>query len=391
MDKNIVYVGVDDTTLDLFEGQYVIPEGVSYNSYIVFGSEGCAVMDTVDGRCTAQWLGKVAAALAERGVKAPDYLVVQHLEPDHSGSLDAFMQAYPQTVIVCSKKAAAMFPQFYEKDYSAAIRAVSEGESLNLGDRELVFYAAPMVHWPEVIVSFEKATGTLFSADGLGKFGALGDDITAKTEGWACEARRYYFNIVGKYGAQVQALLKKASTLPSKAILPLHGPVIEDNLGFYLGLYDTWSAYRNESEGVFIAYASMHGNTGRAAKLLAAQLEAKGVKVALNDLNRDDFAEGVEDAFRYDRMVLASPTYDGGLFPKMEEFLGHLAAKTYRNRRVAVIENGSWAPSAAKHILARLEQMNGISIVGSPVTIRTRVTEENIEALKALAEELAIS
>ena len=379
--KDIKYIGVDDTDLDLFESQYIIPNGISYNSYIIL-DEKVAVMDTVDSRKEAEWLEKLAAALAGR---QPDYLVVQHMEPDHTGSITAFMERYPEAKIVASARAIQMMPQFFEGvDFSANTIAVKEGETLSLGAHTLQFFAAPMVHWPEVIVTYDQADKVLFSADGFGKFGALAAD-----EEWACEARRYYFNICGKYGAQVQALLKKAATLDIECICPLHGPILNENLGYYIGLYDTWSSYGVETEGIFIAYASIHGGTAVAAHKLAEILREKGApKVSVADLSRDDMAEAIEDAFRMDRLVVAAASYDGGVFPVMHDFLHHLQIKSYQKRKVGIIENGSWAPCAARVMRSMLETMKDVEIVEPVVTIRSRMKQTDIPLLENLADAL---
>ena len=379
--KDIKYIGVDDTDLDLFESQYIIPNGISYNSYIIL-DEKVAVMDTVDSRKEAEWLEKLAAALDGR---QPDYLVVQHMEPDHAGSITAFMERYPEAKIVASARAIQMMPQFFEGvDFSANTIAVKEGETLSLGAHTLQFFAAPMVHWPEVIVTYDQADKVFFSADGFGKFGALAAD-----EEWACEARRYYFNICGKYGAQVQALLKKVATLDIECICPLHGPILNENLGYYIGLYDTWSSYGVETEGIFIAYASIHGGTAVAAHKLAEILREKGApKVSVADLSRDDMAEAVEDAFRMDRLVVAAASYDGGVFPVMHDFLHHLQIKSYQKRKVGIIENGSWAPSAARVMRSMLETMKDVEIVEPVVTIRSRMKQADIPLLENLADAL---
>ena len=379
--KDIKYIGVDDTDLDLFESQYIIPNGISYNSYIIL-DEKVAVMDAVDSRKEAEWLEKLAAALDGR---QPDYLVVQHMEPDHAGSITAFMERYPEAKIVASARAIQMMPQFFEGvDFSANTIAVKEGETLSLGAHTLQFFAAPMVHWPEVIVTYDKRDKVLFSADGFGKFGALAAD-----EEWACEARRYYFNICGKYGAQVQALLKKAATLDIECICPLHGPILKENLGYYIGLYDTWSSYGVETEGIFIAYASIHGGTAVAAHKLAEILRAKGApKVSVADLSRDDMAEAIEDAFRMDRLVVAAASYDGGVFPVMHDFLHHLQIKSYQKRKVGIIENGSWAPCAARVMRSMLEAMKDVEIVEPVVTIRSRMKQTDIPLLENLADAL---
>ncbi len=376
----ILYVGVDDKTLDLFESQYIIPNGVSYNSYVIL-DEKVAVMDTVDARATDEWLANLDEALAGRTV---DYLVVSHMEPDHAANIGKMIERYPKMKVVGNAKTFAMIPQFFDADISERSVVVKEGDTLCLGKHILQFFMAPMVHWPEVMVTYEQTEKILFSADGFGKFGALDAD-----EAWTCEARRYYFNIVGKYGAQVQALLKKAARLDIQMICPLHGPILKEDLGYYIGKYDIWSKYEPEDEGVFIAYASIHGNTAKAAKQLAKILEEKGAKrVAIADLSRDDMAEAVEDAFRHSKLVLASSTYDGGLFPCMEDFLSHLKAKNYQKRTVALIENGSWAPMAAKHMRTYLEAMKNIEICEPVITIKSTPNADTVAAMEALAERL---
>lgn len=378
--NSILYVGVDDKTIDLFESQYVVPNGVSYNSYVILDDK-ITIMDTVDARKTEEWLENVEQALAGQ---SPAYLVVSHMEPDHAASIQVLVDRYPQMQIVGNAKTFAMISQFFDVDLTGKMVTVKEGDTLNLGVHTLQFFMAPMVHWPEVMVTYEQSEKVLFSADGFGKFGALDTD-----EAWTCEARRYYFNIVGKYGAQVQALLKKAATLDIQMICPLHGPILKEDLGYYIGKYDIWSRYEPEDEGVFIAYASIHGNTAKAAKELAKMLEEKGAKkVAIADLARDDMAEAVEDAFRYDKLVVASATYDGGLFPCMEEFLLHLKAKNYQKRTVALMENGSWAPMAAKKMTAILETMKEITICDPVVTIKSTMKEANRTTLEELAEKL---
>ena len=381
--ENIKYIGVDDVTLDLFESQYVIPEGVSYNSYVIL-DEKIAVMDTVDKRGMEEWEARLLEELDGRKV---DYLVIHHLEPDHAGSIARLVELFPEVTLVGNAKTFAMLPQFFELAPEVKKLEVKEGDSLSLGTHTLSFYMAPMVHWPEVMVSYESSEKVLFSADGFGKFGAL-----EKTEGedWACEARRYYFNIVGKYGAPVQGLLKKAAGLDIACICPLHGPVLKENLGYYIGLYDTWSSYKPESEGVLIAYASTHGNTAKAAEMLGEMLRERGVqKVVVSDLAREDMAEVIEDAFRYDRMVVAAASYDGGVFPCMQDFLHHLQSKAYQNRKVAIVENGSWGPTAARTMKAILETMKNLELVEPQVTIRSTVKEADIENLKALADALS--
>lgn len=377
----VKYVGVDDHDIDLFESQYVVPNGVSYNSYVIL-DEKIAVMDTADKRVSEQWFANVEAALEGR---KPDYLVVSHMEPDHASNIQKFVEKYPEAKIVGNAKTFAMIPQFFDVELPEEKRVVvKEGDELSLGEHVLVFVMAPMVHWPEVMVEYEKKEKILFSADGFGKFGAL--DVE---EDWACEARRYYFNICGKYGVQVQALLKKAATLDIETICPLHGPILKENLGYYIGLYDTWSRYEPESEGIFVAYASIHGNTAAVAKEFAEMLRAAGVpKVSVADLSRDDMAEAVEDAFRYDRMVLACATYDGGLFPCMEDFLNHLKAKNYQKRTVGLVENGSWAPMAGKKMREVLESMKDVTVLEPVVTIKSVRKAENDVALEALAKAL---
>ncbi len=376
----IKYIGADDKDIDLFESQYVVPNGVSYNSYVIL-DEKVAVMDTVDSRRGEEWLNNLEEALGGRTV---DYLVVSHMEPDHAANVQALAEKYPQMKVVGNAKTFPMIAQFFDIDLSQRSHVVAEGDTLNLGSHELTFVMAPMVHWPEVMVSYESSEKILFSADGFGKFGALDTE-----EDWACEARRYYFNIVGKYGAQVQALLKKAAGLDIQMICPLHGPILKENLAYYIGKYQVWSSYEPEDEGILVAYASIHGNTKKAAMKLKEILEAKGAKkVAITDLSRDDMAEAIEDAFRYDKMVLACATYDGGLFPCMEDFLHHLKSKTYRKRTVALMENGSWAPTAAKAMRAMLEPMKDITICDKAVTIKSAMKESTLADMEALAEEL---
>lgn len=377
---SILYVGADDKTIDLFESQYVVPNGVSYNSYVIM-DEKIAIMDTVDPRATEEWFANLDKVLDG---KTPDYLIVSHMEPDHAGNIQAVAEKYPEMKIVGNPKTFPMMAQFFDMDLTDRKVVVKEGDTLSLGAHTLQFFMAPLVHWPEVMVTYEQSEKILFSADGFGKFGAL--DVE---EDWACEARRYYFNIVGKYGAQVQALLKKASGLDIQMICPLHGPILKENLGYYIGLYDTWSSYRPETEGIFIAYASIHGNTAKAAKKLKEILEAKGApKVSIADLARDDMAEAVEDAFRYDRVVCCCATYDGGMFPCMEDFLAHLRAKNYQNRTMGFMENGSWGPVAAKKMQEVVEKMKNITIVDPVVTIRSTMNEDNVKAMEELADAL---
>ena len=377
---SILYVGVDDKTIDLFESQYEVPNGISYNSYVIL-DEKVALMDTVDSRATEEWLDNLDKALDGRSI---DYLVVSHMEPDHAGNIKNLIDRYPEMKIVGNAKTFAMIPQFFDVDITDRTVSVKEGDTLSLGKHTLQFFMAPMVHWPEVMVAYEQSEKILFSADGFGKFGALDTD-----EAWTCEARRYYFNIVGKYGAQVQALLKKAATLDIQMICPLHGPILKEDLGYYIGKYDIWSKYEPEDEGVFIAYASIHGNTAKAAKKLAEMLEQKGAKrVAIADLARDDMAEAVEDAFRHDKLVLASATYDGGLFPCMEDFLSHLKAKNFQKRTVGLMENGTWAPMSAKKMREYLEGMKEITICEPVVTIKSAMKEETLKVMEELVEKL---
>ncbi|MBR6100878.1 MAG: FprA family A-type flavoprotein [Ruminococcus sp.] len=377
--ESVVYIGVDDKELDLFESQYEVPNGMAYNSYVILDDK-IAVMDTADSRVSEIWLGNLEFALQGR---KPDYLVVDHVEPDHSGSIAAMLEKYPDTVLVGNAKTFAFLEQFYP-GLKCEKLTVKEGDTLSLGSHTLTFYMAPMVHWPEVMVSYESSEKLLFAADAFGKFGTLDTD-----EDWACEARRYYFNICGKYGAQVQALLKKAAALEINMILPLHGPLLKEDLSYYIGLYDTWSKYEPENKGIFIACASIHGNTLAAAEKLKAMLEERGAeKVSLSDITREDMAEAIEDAFRYDRLVIMSASYDGGVFPVMEEFLAHLRDKTYRNRKVAIVENGSWAPSAGRVIKGYLDQLKGIEPVEPMVTIRSALTPETEAKLAELADAL---
>lgn len=376
----IKYIGVDDTTLDLFESQYAVPDGVSYNSYVILDDK-TAIMDTVDKRGMKDWENNLLNTLDGKNA---DYVIVQHMEPDHAGSLARLIELFPEITVVGNAKTFVMINQFFENINIKNSLTVKEGDTLNLGSHTLTFVMAPMVHWPEVMVTYESSEKVLFSADGFGKFGAL--SLTENAD-WACEARRYYFNIVGKYGAPVQTLLKKASALDIKTICPLHGPVLSDNLGYYLDLYNTWSSYQPESKGVFIAYASIHGNTAYAAEQFAEMLRNKGVdNVVITDLSRCDIAEAVEDAFRYDRMVLAAASYDAGVFPIMQDFLHHLQAKAFQNRTVGLIENGSWAPTAAKTMRNILETMKNITIVEPVVTIKSVLKATDIPALEQLAD-----
>lgn len=376
----VKYIGADDTDLDLFEGQYIIPNGISYNSYVILDDK-IAVLDTVDARKTNEWLANLEATL---GGKTPDYLIINHMEPDHAANVNLLMDKYPTLTGVCNQKAADMMNRFFGTDYSGRLMIVKERDTLALGSHTLQFFMAPMVHWPEAMVTFEQSEGILFSADAFGKFGAL-----SVQEDWTCEARRYYFNICGKYGAPVQTLLKKAATLHINTICPLHGPILKENLGYYLSLYNTWSSYKPENEGIFIAFCSMHGNTADAANRLAEIIRSKSdVKVSTADLARDDMAEALEDAFRYDRLVLACPTYDGDIMPVMHDFLQHLKAKNYQNRKVAFIENGSWAPVAGRKMKEAMQQMKDITLVDPVVTVESTVKADTISQLTSLAEAL---
>ena len=379
--SSIKYVGVDDLDIDLFESQYIVPDGMSYNSYIIL-DEKVAIMDTVDARKGAEWWANVEAVLAGR---TPDYLVVQHLEPDHAALIHEVLDRYPQTKVVATAKAVQMMPQFFASaDFEGRTIAVKEGDTLSLGSHTLQFFVAPMVHWPEVMVSYEQSEKVLFSADAFGKFGALCNESA-----WDCEARRYYINICGKYGAQVQTLLKKAATLDIKTICPLHGPVLFENLSHHIGLYDIWSKYEPETEGVLVAYASIHGGTAVAANRLADILREKGApKVVVADLSRCDIAEAVEDAFRYSHLVVCAASYDADVFPPMHDFLHHLKIKNYQNRKVAIVENGSWAPTAGRVIRAMLEGMKNIEIVEPMVTIRSRMKDSDLPAMEQLASAL---
>ncbi|MBR6540530.1 MAG: FprA family A-type flavoprotein [Bacteroidales bacterium] len=379
--KDIKYIGVDDLDIDLFESQYIVPNGISYNSYLI-KDEKIAIMDTVDMRKSDIWWDNLNAALEG---KTPDYLVVHHLEPDHAGSIGQVIEKYPNIKLVASDKAVKMLPQFFENvDFTDNIISIKEGDSLSLGEHTLTFYMAPMVHWPEVMVSYDNKDKVLFSADGFGKFGALSHE-----EDWACEARRYYFNIVGKYGQPTQMLLKKAATLDIQIICPLHGPILTENLGYYIGLYDTWSKYEVETEGVFIAYASLHGSTAKVAHKLAEILKEKGApKVSMADLCRDDMAEAVEDAFRMGKLVVAASSYEGGVFTPMHVFLHHLESKKYQKRKVAIIENGSWAPCAGKIMHDTLAKMSNVEVVEPIVTIWSTMKQKDIPALENLAESI---
>jgi len=377
--NDIKYIGVNDHDIDLFEGQYVVPNGMSYNSYVIL-DEKIAVMDSVDQNFGEEWLKNLEAALEGR---KPDYLVVHHMEPDHSANVANFLEHYPEAVVVSSAKAFTMIKQFFGYDYADRRIVVGEGDSLSLGKHVLNFVTAPMVHWPEVIMSYESTEKVLFSADAFGKFGAL--DVE---EEWDCEARRYYIGIVGKYGAQVQALLKKAAKLDIAMICPLHGPVLKEDLGYYINLYDIWSSYRVESDGILIAYTSVYGHTKKAVELLAQKLEAKGQKVTVTDLARDDMAEAVEDAFRYGKLVLATTTYNGDMFPFMKEFINHLTERSYQNRTVAFMENGSWAPVAGKFMRKMLENSKNLTFTEATVKIFSAMNEKNVAEIDALVEEL---
>ena len=379
---SVKYIGVDDTTIDLFESQYVVPKGVSYNSYVILDDK-VALMDTVDKRGMEQWEKNLTAALDGRAV---DYLIIQHLEPDHAGSIARLVELYPEVTLVGNAKTFQMLPQFFDLPLEGHTLTVKEGDTLSLGSHTLTFVMAPMVHWPEVMVTYESSEKILFSADGFGKFGALS---LTENEDWACEARRYYFNIVGKYGIPVQTLLKKAAGLDIATICPLHGPILTENLGYYLDLYNTWSSYEPEEEGILIAYASIHGNTKQAAEKMRDILIEKGAKnVVIMDLSRDDMARAVENAFRYSKMVLACATYDGGIFPCMEDFLNHLKAKNYQKRTVAFMENGSWAPAAAKLMKGMLEKQKDMIIVEPVVTIRSTMKQETVGVMEELADAL---
>ncbi|EGG80316.1 hypothetical protein HMPREF9477_01957 [Lachnospiraceae bacterium 2_1_46FAA] len=376
----VKYVGVDDKTLDLFESQYVIPNGVSYNSYVIL-DEKVTVMDTVDARATEEWLANLEEVLDGREV---DYLVVSHMEPDHASNVQNLIEKYPSMQVVGNAKTFNLVSQFFNVDLEGRKVLVKEGDTLNIGSHTLQFFMAPMVHWPEVMVTYEQSEKILFSADGFGKFGALDTD-----EDWACEARRYYFNIVGKYGMQVQNLLKKASALDIEMICPLHGPILKENLAYYIDKYNTWSSYEPEEEGVLVAYASIHGNTAAAAKKMVEILGEKGAKkVAVMDLSRDDMSEAIEDAFKYDKLVVAAATYDNGVFPCMENFLTHLKAKNFQKRKVAIMENGSWAPTAARQMKAVFESMKDITICDTVVTIKSVMNDDTVEVMEKMADEL---
>lgn len=379
--NDIYYIGVNDHNIDLFEGQYVVPNGMAYNSYIIL-DEKIAVFDTVDGNFGDEWLGKISEVLGDR---SPDYLIVQHMEPDHSANIEKFVKKYPDAVIVGNAKTFTMIANFFEElDLGDKKLTVKDGEKLSLGKHELTFVFAPMVHWPEVMFTYDSSDKVLFSADAFGKFGALDTE-----EDWACEARRYYFGIVGKYGAQVQAVLKKAAALDISVICPLHGPVLSEDLPYYLGLYNTWSSYGVESEGVFIAYTSVYGNTKKAAELLAQELNEKGCpKTVIADLAREDMAEAVEDAFRYGKIVLATTTYNADIFPFMKQFICELTERNYQNRTIGIIENGSWASTAAKVIKGMFEKSKNITFAENVVSIKSAVKQDNIAQIEALADEL---
>ena len=376
---SVVYIGVDDKDIDLFESQYPVPYGVSYNSYVIL-DEKTAIMDTVDARATEEWLKNISEILGDR---EPDYLVISHLEPDHAANIGRLAEMYPKMQLVGNAKTFSMLPQFFEMDLTGRTVVVKEGDELSLGSHTLKFFLAPMVHWPEVMVTYDEKDKVLFSADGFGTFGAISENLP-----WIQEARRYYINIVGKYGPSVQMLLKKAAGLDIAMICPLHGPVLKDDLSFYLDKYNTWSSYTPEDQGVVVAYASMHGNTKEAAVYIAEQLRAAGEKVIVFDLSRDDVSYAVEAAFRLERMVLAAPTYDGGLFPCMEDFLNHLKAKNFQNRRIALVENGSWGPMAAKKMREILDTMKNLTICETTVTIRSAMKEADKESIAKMLEEL---
>lgn len=378
--NDIRYIGVNDHDIDLFEGQYIVPEGMAYNSYVII-DEKIAVMDTVSADFGEEWLANLENVLAGR---KPDYLIIHHMEPDHSANIDKFISAYPEATIVGNAKTFEMIDQFFGSGLCKNKLAVKNGEMLSLGRHELTFLFAPMVHWPEVMMSYDGADKVLFSADAFGKFGAL----DCQDKEWDCEARRYYMGIVGKYGMQVQAVLKKAAALDIKMICPLHGPVLTGDLSHYMSLYDIWSSYGVESDGVCIAYTSVYGNTKRAAELLAKKLEERGCKAAISDLARCDMAEAVEDAFRYGKLVLATTTYNADIFPFMRQFIDHLTERNYQNRTLGFIENGTWAPAAAKIMKAMFEKSKNINYIDTTVTLRSAMTEENAEAIERMAEEL---
>lgn len=379
--KDIKYIGVDDKTLDLFESQYILPNGISYNSYLIKDKKNL-VMDTVDKRASKEWIENLEKNLNGENI---DYLVISHLEPDHAGNIGYLAKKYPQMKLIGNEKTFKMLVQFFNIENLEERKViVNEGDKINIGNHTLQFFMAPMVHWPEVMVTYEETEKILFTADGFGKFGALDTD-----EEWACEARRYYFNIVGKYGMQVQALLKKASALDIKMICPLHGPILKENLEYYINKYDIWSSYKPETEGIFIAYASIYGYTKQTVEKLVDILKEKGIeKISTTDLSRDDMAEAIEDAFKYDKMILAAPSYNSGVFPSMQQFLHHLQSKNYQNRKIGIIENGSWAPSAAKTMKEIISQMKNIEICEPTVTIISKMKESNIDELKKLADSI---
>ncbi len=377
--ENIKYIGADDPDLDLFESQYAVPDGMCYNSYVILDDK-IAVMDTIDKRKTEEWFDNLDKVLDG---KTPDYLIISHMEPDHAYNIQKAAEKYPTMKLVGNDKTFKMFPQFFDLDIADRAITVKEGETIDLGIHQLTFYMAPMVHWPEVMVTYEQSEKVLFSADGFGKFGV----IEAEPDDWACEARRYYFNIVGKYGAQVQALLKKAAKLDIQTICPLHGPVLTENLGYYIRLYDIWSKYEAEDDGIFIAYASVHGNTKAAAEKLYEILKTKTDKpVVISDLTRCDLHEAIEDAFRYSKMIMMAPTYDGGIFPVANDFLHHLKIKTYRSRKIAIVENGSWAPMAGKIMREYFEGMKDVEICPVSVTIRSAMNNDTVKQLEELAD-----
>ncbi len=377
--ESIKYIGADDPDIDLFESQYVVPEGMCYNSYIILDDK-IALFDTVDTRVTEEWFQNLEKVLEGR---KPDYLIISHLEPDHASNIQKAAEKYPDMKLIGNAKTFSMLPQFFNFDTEGKTITVKEGDTIDLGSHKLTFYMAPMVHWPEVMVTYEQTEGVLFSADGFGKFGVM----DAAPDDWACEARRYYFNICGKYGVQVQNLLKKVGSLDIKTICPLHGPILRDNLGYYIGLYDTWSKYEPETEGIFIAYASIHGNTKKAALKLYDMLKARtNDKIAISDLARSDMGENIEDAFRYSKMVMLSPSYDGGIFPIANDFLHHLQIKGYKNRKVAIVENGSWAPSAGKVMREYFEKMKGIELCRVSVTIKSTLNDDTVNELEKLAD-----
>ena len=378
--KDVRYVGVNDHDIDLFEGQYVVPEGMAYNSYVIV-DEKIAVIDTVDRNFTDEWLGNLAGVLGER---KPDYLIMQHMEPDHSASVSSFLEKYPETTVVASAMAFNMLKNLYGAETAPNRKIVKENDVLDLGAHKLKFIGAPLVHWPEVIMTYDETDHILFSADAFGKFGAL----DCEDDDWACEARRYYFGIVGKFGAQAQAVLKKVSALQVDVICPLHGPVLSENLSYYINLYNTWTKYEVESEGIALCYTSVYGNTKKAVEYLAEKLEEKGVEVHVSDLARCDMAEAIEDAFRYSKLIVAAPSYDAGVFPVMADFLHHLKIKAYQNRKVAIVENGSWAPTAARTMKGYLEEMKNVTICDTVVTIKSRATEDTYKEMEKLADEI---